>query len=231
MKSELIINKKKCCVYQNGGADTFLIQAIDKHDSEMLDQEVEMIKALSHGKPFTLVAFLVDDWNEELSPWNAPAVFGREDFGSGAGKTLSFITEHLLPELNRSYASTEKKRIFIGGYSLSGLFALWVAHQTDIFSGVAAVSPSVWFPGWIQYTESHNIQTPNVYLSLGNKEEKTRNETMATVGENIRRQYELLINTKTVSKCELEWNSGNHFADPERRTAKGFAWLLNAFDQ
>ena len=27
--------------------------------------------------------------------------------------------------------------------------------------------------------------------------------------------------------CVLEWNEGNHFKEPDLRTAKGFAWLLN----
>ena len=231
MKSEMIIHKKKCFVYQNGEANTFLIQAIDKHDLETLDQEVEIIKKLTNDAPFTLVAFFVDDWNDELSPWNAPAVFGNQDFGAGAVKTLSFITECLLPELDRLYTTPEKKRFFIGGYSLSGLFSLWAAYQTDIFSGIAAVSPSVWFPGWVSYIESNNIQSPNVYLSLGDKEEKTRNKTMATVGDNIRRQYELLAKTDSINRCKLEWNPGNHFTEPEYRTAKGFSWLLGDFDQ
>ena len=29
--------------------------------------------------------------------------------------------------------SREKKKYFIGGYSLAGLFALWAAYQTDLF--------------------------------------------------------------------------------------------------
>lgn len=33
----------------------------------------------------------------------------------------------------------------------------------------------------------------NIYLSMGLKEEKTRNRVMATVGDNIRRQYEPLL--------------------------------------
>ena len=28
-------------------------------------------------------------------------------------------------------------------------------------------------------------------------------------------------------KCTLEMNQGNHFKEPDIRTAKGFAWLLN----
>jgi hypothetical protein len=45
---------------------------------------------------------------------------------------------------------------------------------------------------------------------------------MATVGGRIKTQYEALDN-----KCILEWNSGNHFADSDKRTAKGFVWLIN----
>lgn len=221
MRSEKIIQGKKCCIYQNDEADAFLIQAVDEHDLALLDKEVEIIKGLTHT-PFTLAAFLIEDWNRELSPWKAPAVFGQEDFGSGAAKTLSFITEALLPELGGN-----GKSCYLGGYSLSGLFALWSAYQTDLFRGIAAVSPSVWFPGWKEFMESNAIRSPEIYLSLGNKEEKTRNKFMASVGDNIRRQYELLTDTATIKRCELEWNPGNHFADPEFRTAKGFAWLLN----
>ena len=27
--------------------------------------------------------------------------------------------------------------------------------------------------------------------------------------------------------CVLEWNKGNHFKNPDMRTAKAFAWLMN----
>ena len=30
--------------------------------------------------------------------------------------------------------------------------------------------------------------------------------------------------------CCLEWNEGNHFMDPDRRTAKGFAWILKGIN-
>ncbi|MCH5192434.1 MAG: esterase [Oscillospiraceae bacterium] len=214
--------EKKRFIYKSGESDALLIQAVDEHELETLDREVGLIKELT-DTPFTLAAFLIEDWNRELSPWEAPAVFGKEDFGSGAAETLSFITGSLLPELN----GTGDKRCYIGGYSLAGLFALWAAYRTDLFRGTAAVSPSVWFPGWDSFMESETILSPEVYLSLGNKEEKTKNKVMASVGNNIRRQYELLCSADTVTRCELEWNPGSHFADPERRTAKGFAWLLN----
>ena len=36
-------------------------------------------------------AVKVNDWNLDLSQWAAPAVFGEEDFGGGAAKTLEFL--------------------------------------------------------------------------------------------------------------------------------------------
>ena len=76
------------------------------------------------------------------------------------------------------------------------------------------------------YAEKNKIKTKHVYLSLGDKEEKTKNPVMKTVADCIRRQEELLQADPDVS-CVLEWNQGNHFKEPEVRTAKGFAGIIN----
>ncbi len=75
---------KECFVYDNPDAYHLLVQPIDEHDLEVLDQEMEAIRTLS-DKPFSLVAFKIEDWNQELSPWPAPPVFGKIPFGDGAG--------------------------------------------------------------------------------------------------------------------------------------------------
>ena len=105
------------------------------------------------------------------------------------------------------------------------MFALWAGFQTNSFAGIVAASPSVWYPDWIDYARAHRIQSPAVYLSLGDREEKTKNPVMATVGNAIREMHEIL-KTSCASSC-LEWNPGNHFADSDRRLAKGIAWMLN----
>ena len=171
-------------------------------------------------KSFLFVAFWIEDWNKELSPWEAPAVFGKENFGSGANKTLSYITKSIIPFIKNEYSGIID--FYLGGYSLAGLFSLWSGYQTDSFKGVAGVSPSVWFPGWDSFIKSNEMKAARTFLSLGDREEKTRNKVMATVGDRIKMQYDNLYND-----CVLEWNSGNHFADPDKRTAKGFAWLIN----
>ena len=199
--------------YGNPASPNVLIQMVDDHDLAVIDSEVRSIKAEAD---FCLIAFRVEDWNRDLSPWKAPAVFGNEDFGGGAAETLSTV---------RAGVGDEAKRYYIGGYSLAGLFALWAAYQTDRFEGVAAASPSIWFPGFVEYMENRPIRTPGVYLSLGDREERTRNPVMATVGDRIRKGCDIL-RARGV-QCVLEWNKGNHFRDPDLRTAAGFTWLLS----
>ena len=218
-KKEYTLSDRTCFLYQNEAAKHLLIQPIDEHDLEGLDQEVETIKELS-DKSFSLVAFMIKDWNQELTPWGAPPVFGKTPFGDGAEKTLEFITSQLLPEVQEDIP-----HLILGGYSLAGLFALWAGYQTDKFEGIAAASPSVWYPQWIDYASGNKPLAKSVYLSLGDKEEKAKNPVMAQVGNAIRKQHELLMEQEV--NTIFEWNAGNHFVDSDKRMAKGFAWLMN----
>ncbi len=74
--------------YGNKDAETVLLQPVDEHDLESISREVRLIREYA-GPDFLLAAFPVGSWNKDLSPWNAPAVFGNEDFGDGAEETLS----------------------------------------------------------------------------------------------------------------------------------------------
>ena len=204
--------------YEFGKADSdiVLIQPVDDHDLEGIENEFAAIVS-SCDLDFRLIAVRIDDWNNDLSPWEAPAVFGKESFGSGASEMLGRLL---------GLCDDGSKIYYIGGYSLAGLFALWAAYQTDVFKGVAAASPSGWFPGFAEYMKKNEIRTDTVYLSLGDREEKARNPVMATVGDRIREAHVLLKDRGL--NCILEWNEGNHFKDPDLRTAKAFAWVLSS---
>ena len=104
------------------------------------------------------------------------------------------------------------------------MFALWASTQTDLFYGIAAASPSVWFPGWMEFEQQCPIQAQHIYLSLGDKEERTKNTIMAAVGDNIRTLHSRL--TERGADCTLEWNSGGHFKDADLRTARAFRWVM-----
>lgn len=224
-KDTFIIGSRSCTVRYATAPQYLLIQPTSEHELEHLDNEVEHIKSIT-DTPFVFAAFEITDWNKELSPWNAPPVFGNEPFGCSAVETLAYLEDTLIPELTKRYSLNEDIPVILGGYSLAGLFALWSAYTSDRFAAVPGVSPSVWFQGWLDFISTHSPATKSIYLSLGKKEEKTRNQTMAAVGDNIRRQYEML---KALDlNATLEWNEGNHFTEPEIRTAKGFAWCINA---
>ena len=205
--------------YGSPDARIVLLQPVGEHDLGAAEREFAIIQE-SAAVEFRLAAFRVGDWNAELSPWKAPAVFGQEDFGGGAEETLGRVLE---------FCVDRTKTYLLGGYSLAGLFALWAACRTDLFRGVAAASPSVWFPGFAEYMRENRMRSRHVYLSLGDKEEKARNPVLATVGDEIRSAYELL--SRQGVDCVLEWNKGNHFRDADLRTAGAFSWVLNRMDE
>ena len=196
------------------GAQTVLVQPVGDHDLPGIRTEIGEIRKRT-DEPFLLTAFRVGDWRKDLSPWRAPAAAGGDAFGDGAAGTLSAIL---------SRCGDPAKTYFLGGYSLAGLFALWAAFQTDRFRGVAAASPSVWFPGFPDYAAGRQALCGCVYLSLGEKEEKTNHPVLSQVGDGIRAVFRCL--ERQGIPCTLEWKPGNHFRDVETRTAKAFAWVL-----
>ena len=202
--------------YGDPAARVILVQPVGQHELPLIDDEIVQIGQMT-DRPFRYLAVQVENWNRDLSPWPAPAVFGDEDFGDGAEALL----EKILP-----LCAEQDKDYIIGGYSLAGLFALWAGSQSERFSAVAGVSPSVWFPGYGDYEQAHPIRAEHVYLSLGDREEQTKNRAMAAVGNEIRALYARLQTRKT--DCALEWNAGNHFREPERRVAKGVKWMLDS---
>ncbi|MBP5151795.1 MAG: esterase [Lachnospiraceae bacterium] len=203
----------------NKDASLVLIQPIDDRDREGLEREFSVISE-STSADFRLVGFRVKDWNKELSPWKAPAVFGKEDFGDGAKETLDEILK---------FCVDRTKTYIIGGYSLAGLFSLWAACRTDRFKGVAAASPSVWFPGFSDHLKEHRVLSDHIYLSLGDKEAKTRNPVMAGVGDKILEARDTF--TGQGADCFFEWNEGNHFKDADLRTARAFLWVMGRLHQ
>ena len=216
------IGNRPCRIYGEAHAEYLLLQMTGEHELQSIDNEVVAIA--QSGQNFLFAAIPVESWNDALSPWEAPAVWGKQGFGGKAADTLSFLTEQVIPTLKQQYPLPENVKIILGGYSLAGLFALWASTQTDLFYGIAAASPSVWFPEWMKFEQQHPIQAQRVYLSLGNKEEHTKNAVMAAVGDNIRTLHSRLA--ERGADCTLEWNSGGHFKDADLRTAKAFRWAM-----
>lgn len=221
--NQVQIGDRSCRIYGADCAEYLLLQMTDEHELQRMDNEVAAI-AQGAAHPFLFATVPVKNWNDALSPWEAPAVWGKESFGGNAAGTLRFLTEQAISTLKQQFALPENVRIVLGGYSLAGLFALWASTQTELFSGIAAASPSVWFPGWMEFEQQHPIQAQCIYLSLGDREERTKNLIMAAVGDNIRALHSRLA--ERGADCTLEWNCGGHFKDTDLRTARAFRWVM-----
>ena len=208
-------------IHELGNADaaTVLVQPVSEYDGTELGRELSEIRQMT-DRNLRMIAVEVGRWNDALSPWEAPAVFRNERFGGGAADTLREIA---------AYCGDQRLRFVLGGYSLAGRFSLWAACQTELFAGVAAASPSVWFPGFCDYLRARPMRCAAVSLSLGDREENARSPLLASVGERIRETQEI-IRAQGVD-CVLEWNPGSHFQEPEHRTAKAFARLLRQLEQ
>ena len=216
------IGDRPCRIYGEAHAEYLLLQMTGEHELQSMESEVTAIAQSAHH--FLFAAIPVESWNDALSPWKSPAVWGKQGFGGNAADTLRFLMEQVIPTLKQRFHLPEGIKIILGGYSLAGLFALWASTQTNLLYGVAAASPSVWFPGWMEFEQQHPIQAQHIYLSLGDKEEHTKNAVMAAVGDNIRTLRSRL--TERGADCTLEWNSGGHFKDTDLRTAKAFRWTM-----
>lgn len=170
----------------------------------------------------------VDDWNRELSPWKAEKCFKNgEDFGGGAGEYLA--------ELARAISAFEAEN-HIGpahralcGYSLAGLCALYGLYECGLFDGAMSASGSMWFDGWMEYMEKNApaCGQARVYLSVGDREARTRNPRLAMVEECTRRACEILLAGGHEAVFEL--NSGNHFNEPHRRIVRGIETLFEMY--
>lgn len=223
MKTIEDIDGRQCVLIAGESPEMMLIQILDTNEVDGFDGEAKMIEEAAVGVPFAMAGIVTTDWARDLMPWQDSKVSRDDRVGQGAGHTLRYIESILLPCLRERFG---KLPVALGGYSLGGLFSLWAASQTSSFDAIAAVSPSVWIKGWLDYAAANPVKAKAVYLSLGDREEHTRNKTFALVGDNIRAEHELLKARLGNGNTVLEWNKGNHFMDSDKRTARGFAWCL-----
>ena len=172
------------------------------------------------------LSIAIHDWQREMSPWPAAALSkDAEVFSGGADAYLESLLSTILPWAGERIRG---KASFMGvaGYSLAGLFALYAMYKTDVFSRVAAMSGSFWFPGMRNFCKENTMKIlpEKLYLSIGDQESRTRHPILKTMQENTE---ELLGYFRSLGiPCQYELNPGNHFQDVNLRCARGIMELL-----
>lgn len=236
------VHNKICHIYKNGRKEQdhigksrrlpIFYWGVGGEGRASVETVVSSIKEQVQAARFILAAYESENWNDDFSPWAAPAVFGKEGFGGRADDTLKWLTEYYIPYIEADASEIAR---FSVGYSLAGLFGLWVYCECNQFAGAVSCSGSLWYEGWLDYVQKtaealDRDEKSYIYLSLGDKEEKTKNRRMSTVGDNTKKVYAMLCEAQKNVQGVLEWNQGGHFSEPDVRVAKGIDWILRHFD-
>lgn len=221
---ELQFGHRRVCLYRLLDGEAPLVYSIDYHENGQL--LLEACKQVG-CEGFNLVTISGLHWNQELSPWPVETVVSRDDrFTGGASGWLQLLTGEIVPQVERLLPAPPAWRC-LAGYSMAGLFAVWSAFHTDMFTRILSASGSMWYPGWLEYAREHELAVDlrSAYLSVGEQESTSRNAVLQTVGDRTRAMAALLTERGIPSQFEL--NPGNHFKNPPLRVVKGINWLLH----
>lgn len=182
-----------------------------------MPMEVDGLDELASEFGVNIVAVLVEDWDNALTPWPAKGVFpGDAPFAGNAAETLRELREEVL--------DPTKTRQLIG-ISLSGLFAVWAWMQGEDFRDIASISGSFWYDGFPEWLAGpgHRAKSGFAYLSLGDKEGQTRIPRYKPV---VRCTAEVEATLRSDgARVEFESVPGTHFAPMLPRLRKALAAL------
>jgi len=221
---QFTVSGKKITIYPSTNPNKPVIYLNTfEEEGERVYQALHMTSCLD----FTLVAISGLVWNHDMVPWDIPPISKHDTPCTGGAKEyLWLLKDEIIPKAEKSLHGNVLWRGLVG-YSLAGLFAVYSIYQTELFSRIASISGSLWFPGFKEYVFSNQIKGSPTYLyfSLGDREWKTKNPYLKTVQENTEEIKAFYMKKGIPTIFQL--NQGNHFKDAVQRTASGIAWILS----
>ena len=149
------------------------------------------------------------DWNDDLTPWPAGPIFKKgKSFGGKAEEYLTRLEKEIIPSLEREMNTVPEERWLLG-VSLAGLFAVWDSARSGLFTRVASISGSFWYPGFVEWLEGQSFPIKTAYISLGDKEAEGKNIHLKCIAEKTASVVRIL-ESKGV-ETTFEWTEGTHF--------------------
>ena len=156
------------------------------------EEERIALEGLSTRFETNIVTISEMDWNNDMTPWKAPAVKEGE-FGGRASQFLDRLKGDIFFNLENSLQIRNPKR-YLMGLSLSGLFTIWAAIRKPLFEGVASISGSFWYDGFAEWLlKQEKLQCVRFYISMGEKEKETKVKRFASIEEDTMKVVETLI--------------------------------------
>ena len=171
------------------------------------------LKGLSEKHGISVVLIEDVNWNDDLTPWPAAGVFKKaKPFGGKAAAFLDKLTHEIITETERDLGIEDAERTLLG-VSLSGLFAVWSAFNTDVFTNIISISGSLWYDGFVEWMKEQtpSPQLKKICMLLGEKEKNAKEKRMATVEERTLAASDILkAKSQATVTCELV--EGTHFS-------------------
>ena len=156
------------------------------------EEERIALEGLSTRFEMNIVTISEMDWNNDMTPWKAPAVKEGE-FGGRASQFLDRLKGDIFFNLENSLQIRNPKRYLIG-LSLSGLFTVWAAIRKPLFEGVASISGSFWYDGFAEWILKQEVlQCVRFDISMGEKEKETKVKRFASIEEDTMKVVETLM--------------------------------------
>ena len=192
------------------------------------EEEEAVVKLLKGQAYFSFPLLCINhlEWQKDMCPWDSPALINTEkDFIGGADEYLSLLEKEIIPRA-LEILGEEPSYYALAGYSLAGIFALYAGYRSALFSRIASVSGSLWYPDFLSFAKEKKMlsKAERLYLSLGTEEARTMHAVLSTIERKTR---ELVEHYQSSEYCvNFEQNPGNHFCEVEQRIEKGIRWIM-----
>lgn len=175
---------------------------------------------------FNLLTIHNLNWYQDLVPWDSESIFkGDEPFVGQADLYLKLLTDTIIPKVIAQH-KLEPQYLALGGYSLAGLFAVYANFKCDLFTKIASMSGSLWYPKFIDFIKEHTLSPTlkEAFFSIGNENVK-RNRYLCNIKENTKEIAEL-FKARGIKTSFIQ-NEGGHQHQVPLRVKQGLDFLVS----
>ncbi|MEN8192813.1 MAG: alpha/beta hydrolase-fold protein [Bacteroidota bacterium] len=168
-----------------------------------------------------------DERNMRERDYSISALQRLEESGGGE-KFLKFIKTELIQFIDSHYRTKPNERI-INGYSIGGLFTLYVfLNENDLFSGYIAGSPYTPFDKdyllEILQQNSEKLRNTDTKLFISYGELEDKEEYVIPIEDVVNKLYDSGINKNRIKK--QIFNNGSHFTCPSEAMVYGLKFIF-----
>lgn len=211
MQKELNLDKIKghlVSVYwdiEDGDFKTVVVQ-----DGDMLDRLDNNVAGRidKNLKNYVIIFVSPVDRNNEYTPWMEESMSKNIDYFCGGGdEYLDLVFENILPTVEKKLKQNIRlENTYLAGASLGGLISLYALFEKPKLMGAIIVSPSMWYPHFIEYVKDNDIDLSDkkIYMDIGSDEDRALITNCSDPQQDFLDIKDLLLQ-KGLKSTNLKW--------------------------